>query len=108
MKFSKILALFILCTIAKGWVAYFQPILLSIGAALMALDPGIEIPVDLPSMPHWPTPDKKKRKEKDENEYPWDIPPSPSINKPNEMAKKQKKKKEEEEDKRWEPMTPEL
>ena len=42
MKLSSIFVLFILSTMVRGWAAYLQPIVLTIGAAFTALNLDVE------------------------------------------------------------------
>ena len=79
MKLTNIFALFTLSVMVRGWVAFLQPIALSIGAAFTALNFDFEPILDMHSI-KWlnekteTTEDKKA----DKKEEP-DLPPEPEI-----------------------------
>ena len=65
MYLSRVFVLLALCAVVRGWIAFLQPIALTIGAALTALNLNIDSTQDLPTinLPYWlSASDKKKRK----------------------------------------------
>ena len=70
MKLLSIIALFTLCTIVRGWVAYLQPIVLTIGAAFTALYNDAEPILDIQpfKLPKWLSVYKNSKDNDDEDE----------------------------------------
>ena len=60
MKLFTVFAFLSLSAVVRGWVAYLQPVLLSIGAAITtSLFQEIELPINIPPLknPKWPVPE---------------------------------------------------
>ena len=60
MKLFTVFAFLSLITLVRGWVAYLQPVLFSIGALLTAFNQEIELPIIPPikgPTPRWPVPE---------------------------------------------------
>ena len=89
MKSKTIILLFSLTAIARGWAAFLQPMILTIGAAIFALNPDIIPNIEkIPpiDMPGFPMPGIGKNRKKKDEPLPWERPKKPSINKPANMS----------------------